>query len=86
MPEISRFFGIVIAIFYNDHEPAHFHARYGSQRARFATDDLRLLDGRLAPRAHGLVTEWASQHRTELLENWERARRHEPLESITPLE
>jgi hypothetical protein len=86
MPEISRFFGIVIAIYYSDHEPAHFHARYGSQRARFAIEDLRLLDGDLSPRARGLAIEWASQHQAELRANWARAGRHEPLESIAGLE
>jgi hypothetical protein len=86
MPEISRFFGIVIAIFYNDHEPPHFHARYGSQKARFAIDDVRLLDGELSPRARGLVVEWGSRRRSELLQNWERARLHQPLQSIEPLE
>ena len=85
MPEISRFFGIVIAMFYNEHEPPHFHARYGSQKARFALDDLRMLDGDLGPRARGLVIEWASRHQAELRENWERAGRHQPLQSIEPL-
>ncbi len=86
MPEISRFFGIVIAMFYNEHEPPHFHARYGSQKARFALDDLRMLEGDLGPRARGLVIEWASHHQAELRENWERAARHQPLQSIEPLE
>jgi hypothetical protein len=86
MPEISRFFGIVIAIYFSDHAPPHFHARYGSQRAQFALDDLRLLEGELSPRARGLVTEWASRHHAELRANWERAARREPLQSIAPLE
>jgi uncharacterized protein DUF4160 len=60
MPEISRFFGIIIAMFYNDHPPPHFHVRYGSQRAVVGIEDLVLLDGGLSPRVLGLVIEWAA--------------------------
>ena len=62
MPEISRFYGIVIAMFYNDHTPPHFHARYGDQRAIISIDTLTVLRGRLSPRLLGLVTEWAALH------------------------
>jgi len=86
MPEISRFFGIVVAMFYADHEPPHFHVRYGSQKGRFAIDDLRMLDGSVGPRARGLIVEWATLHQEELRRDWERARRHQPLEPIPPLE
>ena len=86
MPEICRFFGIVITLNYNDHPPAHFHVRYGDQKAIVAIETLTLLQGRLSPRAFGLVMEWAAQHQTELLENWQRARRQEVLLRIEPLE
>lgn len=86
MPEISRFFGIMIAMYYNDHEPPHFHARYGGHAATFAVDEYRLLEGKLPPRVLGLVSEWAALHREELIENWQRARQHEVLVSISPLE
>ncbi|WP_038043858.1 DUF4160 domain-containing protein [Thermus tengchongensis] len=86
MPVVSRFFGILIAMYYNDHEPPHFHAHYGDQKAILSIGDLRVLRGRLSPRALGLVVEWATRHREELLENWERARRGEPLKPIPPLE
>jgi len=86
MPEISRFFGIVIAMFYSDHEPPHFHVRYGSQKARFAIDDFRILDGDLKPRARGLVVEWATLHQQELRKEWEIARAQKPLFPIAPLE
>ena len=86
MPEISRFLGIVIAMFYNDHEPPHFHARYGGRRATIEIETLTLLDGSLPPRVLGLVIEWAALHRPELKENWERARRQAPLSTVTPLE
>jgi len=86
MPELSRFFGIVIAMFYNDHAPPHFHVRYGSQRAIVAIDSLAVLEGRLSPRALGLVTEWAALHGKELREDWTLAQAHKPLKPIAPLE
>jgi hypothetical protein len=86
MPEISRFFGIIIAMFYNDHPPPHFHVRYGSMRAVIAIDDLALLEGDLSPRVLGLVVEWAAMHRQELLDNWNRARAQSPLSPVKPLE
>ena len=86
MPEISRFFGIVIAIFYNDHPPPHFHVRYGSQRAIIEIGTLAVLEGSLSPRVLGLVVEWAAQHQDELGANWDRARRHMLLKPIQPLE
>jgi hypothetical protein len=86
MPEISRFFGIVIRVFYNDHDPPHFHAEYASSRAIIGVGDLVVLGGSLPPRALGLVMEWASRHRSELLEDWDLARRLAPLKKIAPLE
>jgi hypothetical protein len=85
MPEISRFFGIVIAMFYNDHAPPHFHVRYGRERALIGIESLSLLEGRLSPRVLGLVIEWASSHRNELLEDWDLARGQAPLKPIEPL-
>jgi Domain of unknown function (DUF4160) len=70
VPEISRFLGIVITMYFNDHEPPHFHVRYAEHRATFAIDALELLDGQLPPRVLGLVTEWAALHRFELRRNW----------------
>jgi hypothetical protein len=69
MPEISRFFGIVITMYYNDHAPPHFHARYSGQKALMAIETFTLLQGHLSPRVLGLVVEWAAQHRAELLAN-----------------
>ena len=86
MPEISRFFGIVIAMFYGDHAPPHFHARYGEQRAIIDIESLTLLSGRMPPRVLGLVTEWAAMHEAELRENWRLARQQAPLRPIAPLE
>jgi len=66
MPEISRFYGIIIAMFFDNHNPPHFHARYGGEKVAIEIETFRILEGHLSPRALGLVIEWASQHRNEL--------------------
>lgn len=86
MPQVSRFFGIVISMNYNEHPPPHFHVRYGRQKAIIAIETLTLLRGNLSPRVLGMVIEWASLHRDALLENWYLARQHQPLQQIEPLE
>jgi Domain of unknown function (DUF4160) len=86
MPEISRFFGIVIQMYYRDHHPPHFHVRYGDQKAIISIDGLSTLGGQMTPRVYGMVIEWAVLHQDELRENWELARRQEPLNKIAPLE
>jgi hypothetical protein len=85
VPKISEFFGISIYMYFREHGVPHFHARYGSEEVVLAIDDLSVLGGQLSPRALGLVTEWASQHQTELADNWDRARQHRQLVSIEPL-
>jgi hypothetical protein len=86
VPEISRFFGIVIAIYWKEHGAPHFHAKYGGQRASFSIADLRLLEGELPPRVTALVLEWAFLHRDELFEDWNLAMAREPVKPIAPLE
>jgi hypothetical protein len=86
MPEISRFFGILITMNYNDHAPPHFHARYGGDQAIIEIETLHVLGGRLRPRVMGLIVEWALLHREELLEDWQLARASAPLKRIAPLE
>ena len=86
MPEICRFFGVVITMYYSDHPPAHFHARYGEQKAVIGIEPLRLLEGSLSPRTLGFVMEWAALHRAELLEDWQLAGSQAPLRRIAPLE
>lgn len=86
MPEISRFFGMVIAMFYNDHAPPHFHVRYGEHKAIMAIEASVIVEGYLPPRALGLVTEWATLHREALLEDWALAEKQQPLKKIKPLE
>src|SRR3989304_5427409 len=73
VPEISRFFGIAITMYYADHQPPHFHARYAGQRALVAIGTLAIMHGELSPRVHGMVVEWAAAHQDDLREAWHRA-------------
>lgn len=86
MPEISRFYGVIITMFFEDHNPPHFHVRYGSHDAVVRIKDLVLMEGSLPPRAVGLVMEWAGMHQNELLRDWELATQNKPLLPIEPLE
>jgi len=70
MPEISRFLGIVINMYFNDHNPPHFHVRYEDHRAVVGIDPLELREGHLPPRVLGLVMEWAEIYQGELRRNW----------------
>lgn len=85
MPEISRFYGIIIAIYYNEHNPPHFHAKYGEYVAEIEIKTLQILKGELPPRAKALVLEWADNHRTELMMDWELAEKRLELKKIEPL-
>lgn len=85
MPEVSRFFGIVVRMQFKDHLPPHFHAVYGEHEAQIAIDGPRVLHGSLPPRALGLTMEWAAIHATELLADWELAFSRQPLHPIAPL-
>jgi hypothetical protein len=86
MPQISRFFGIIIKMYYNDHYPPHFHAEYNEHVAEIAIDTLEIIEGNLPRRVLSLVLEWSVLHRSELRQNWQRARNHEPVQPIKPLE
>lgn len=85
MPTISRFYGIVIFMNYNDHMPPHFHARYQDQEV---TIDIQtgLVKGKMSKRALQMLFAWLEEHQDDLITNWERARNHEVLEPIPPLE
>ncbi len=85
MPEVSRFFGIVIQMYVDDHLPAHFHARHAGLEVVIAIDTLAIIRGRLSPRAHALVVEWAALHAAELRTDWELATSGLPLVRIEPL-
>lgn len=84
MPELSRFYGIVIFMNYNDHEPPHFHARYQEQEVTVEIAG-GLVKGLMSRRALRLVFEWADLHERELEENWQRAQERQALKSIEPL-
>ena len=70
MPEISRFLGISITMYFNDHNPPHFHVKYNDFRAVISINDLKIIDGNLPPRVLGLVMEWAGMNKNKLVENW----------------
>ena len=85
MPEISRFLGIIIRMFYRDHAPPHFHAMYGDYEI---TVDIEtgVVKGRFPPRALQAVLEWHNLHKDELMKNWNLAEAEEPLKKVEPLE
>ena len=85
MPEICRFYGIVIKMYFADHAPPHFHAEYAEHEARIAIDSMAVISGKLPPRAMGLVVEWATLHQQDLSALWENASRLELLHRLDPL-
>ncbi len=85
MPEISRFYGIVIKMYFDDHNPPHFHAGYGGHNALVEIETQAIIAGKLPPRATGLIAEWASLHQKELLAAWWRAFNREAPGKIDPL-
>lgn len=85
MSEISRFFGIVISMYYREHFPPHFHAKYGEYKAGIKIDDFAIFEGNLPPRALGMIIEWAAQHKDELASNWNAVQDKKPLLHIDPL-
>lgn len=85
MPELCRFYGIVIRMYFDDHQPPHFHAYYGEAEILIIIHTLAILAGQFPPRALGLVMEWAAQHQDELAAAWERARQQQPPGKIAPL-
>jgi hypothetical protein len=86
MPELCRFYGIVIRMYYQDHSPAHFHAEYQGYEAVIGIETLAVLDGELPNTARQLVTEWAALHQQELFTAWSNAQKPSPIGSIAPLE
>ncbi len=85
MPCISRFYGIMVYLYANDHEPPHFHARYAGQDVAIEIATRDVLVGRLPGRAMRLVLEWAELHQEELLQNWQRVQQGELPASVEPL-
>ena len=84
MPEICRFYGIIIQMFYNDHNPPHFHAVYGEFKVVININD-EIVEGFMPKRALKLVFEWMDLHKVELMENWDLAQLGEKIKSIEPL-
>ena len=82
MPTIAAFYGILIQMYYHDHEPPHFHVRYGQAKAVMRISDGEVIAGELPPTARRLVRQWALARTAELQDNWFRARRHQPLEKV----
>jgi hypothetical protein len=77
LPRIREFYGVIIARYFNDHQPAHFHAYYGEREALIVIETLNVYAGSLPRRSLSLVLEWGMLHRPELRLNWHRARRGE---------
>jgi len=86
VPRVSEFFGITISMYYDDHNPPHFHAIYRGAEAEVGIDPIGIIQGKLPVRALSLVLEWAALHQAELRSNWLRASEHRPLSKISPLE
>jgi len=86
VPRLSEFYGIVIYMYFNDHNPPHFHALYAEHEAQIRIDDGSLLDGALPRTAAALVEQWRELHRDELLENWRLAQTPVALVKIEPLQ
>ncbi|MBK8080608.1 MAG: DUF4160 domain-containing protein [Saprospiraceae bacterium] len=85
MPEISRFLGIIIRMFYNEHNPPHFHAIYNDYEAEIDIQTLEIIAGDLPKRVRNLVMEWAIDHRDELMEDWNLLRDKKKPKVIAPL-
>jgi hypothetical protein len=85
MPQISQFFGIIIKMFYDEHNPPHFHAQYGDYGCSIDIRTLGVMEGSLPPRALGLVIEWATLHQQELMDNWHSVEQQASLRRIEPL-
>ncbi len=82
MPEISRFFGVVITINYHDHNPPHFHAEYQGLEAVYNINTGKKMEGQLPPSLNKIILKWAKQYKKELLKNWRLAKKGEPPHKI----
>ncbi|RME63300.1 MAG: DUF4160 domain-containing protein [Nitrospirae bacterium] len=85
MPIISSFYGIIIYMFWRDHNPPHFHARYGEYEIIVEIETGRV-EGTFPKRALQMIQEWRQLHKPELLENWTNAVQNKPIKKIKPLE
>ena len=85
MPTICSFYGIFIRMYFNDHEPAHFHVEYAEFKATVSIEDLRMRTGQLPRRAEQLVLDWAEMHQAELIQNWQLCKMKQAPLAIAPL-
>ncbi len=85
MPIISRFFGILIFMFWREHEPAHFHAKYGDEETVIEIETGKV-SGKISQRALNLIQDWRELHKEELLQDWELSKQRRQLNRINPLE
>jgi hypothetical protein len=85
MPTISTFYGLVVLMFWDDHNPPHFHVRYAGSQALVGIADLRIIEGELPRRAERILLEWAEEHQAELMENWELCKSLQSPKMIAPL-
>lgn len=85
MPLISFFYGISIYMYFDDHNPPHFHAKYGEFEITIRIKDLSVIYGTMPPRALGLIIEWASLHQQELLVDWDLLVNNSAPKKIDPL-
>ena len=85
MPELSRFLGIIIAMYFKDHNPPHFHVLYNEYDAEIEIKNLAILEGELPPRVLGLALEWAGLHKEELLDDWNLIQTTGKFNKIQPL-
>jgi hypothetical protein len=84
MPEISRFYGIIIYMFYNDHQPPHFHAKY-QEFDILIEIETGIVKGQMPKRALKLIFDWLEEHKADLMINWQNSINREPLNKIQPL-
>ena len=85
MPELSCFLGISILMYFDDHNPPHFHVKYNEYRALISIDELKVLEGQLPARILGLVIEWADLHKKELMQNWDLVKNNGEFIKVNPL-
>ncbi len=86
MPEISRFFGIIIRMYYDEHNPPHFHVEYQGNNALFDLNGNTVKGDLRSHTARKLVREWVDLHSNEIALNWELARDEKELNKIDPLD
>ena len=85
MPEISRFLGMKIFMYFNEHNPPHFHVEYNGYKASISIETFGVIDGKVPAKVLGLVVEWAENHQEELLQNWHNLKTTGEYKKIEPL-